>query len=94
MFDFQDGIWVDFVPTGKLLIFQNHDRPGVIGKIGSILGEAGVNIANFALGRKEGSGLALGALEIDGETDDSLNGELIKSGDMVWVATVDFTKAG
>ena len=86
--------WVDFVPTGKLLIFQNHDRPGVIGKIGSILGEAGVNIANFALGRKEGSGLALGALEIDGETDDSLNGELIKSGDMVWVATVDFTKAG
>ena len=86
--------WVDFVPSGKLLIFQNHDRPGVIGKIGSILGEACVNIANFALGRKEGSGLALGALEIDGETNDSLNGELIKSGDMVWVATVDFTKAG
>ena len=45
--------WVDFVPSGKLLIFQNHDRPGVIGKIGSILGEAGVNIANFALGRRK-----------------------------------------
>ena len=86
--------WVDFVPSGKLLIFQNHDRPGVIGKIGSVLGEAGVNIANFALGRKEGSGLALGALEIDGETDDRLRGELVKSGDMVWVTTVDFTKAG
>lgn len=86
--------WVDFVPSDKLLIFQNHDRPGVIGKIGSVLGEAGVNIANFALGRKEGSGLALGALEIDGETDDRLRGELVKSGDMVWVTTVDFTKAG
>ncbi len=86
--------WVDFVPAGKMLIFQNHDRPGVIGKIGSILGKAGVNIANFALGRKETSGLALGALEIDGETDESLNDELIKSGDMVWVATIDFTKAG
>ena len=86
--------WVDFVPSGKLLIFQNHDRPGVIGKIGSVLGAADVNIANFALGRKEGSGLALGALEIDGETDDRLRGELVKSGDMVWVTTVDFTKAG
>ncbi len=86
--------WVDLVPSGKLLIFQYHDRPGVIGKIGSVLGEAGVNIANFALGRKEGSGLALGALEIDGETDDRLRGELVKSGDMVWVTTVDFTKAG
>ncbi|MEG1824870.1 MAG: phosphoglycerate dehydrogenase [Cloacibacillus sp.] len=86
--------WVDFVPTGKLLIFQNHDRPGVIGKIGSVLGAAGVNIANFALGRKEGSGLALGALEIDGDTDDRLMEDLIKNGDMVWVAAVDFTKAG
>ena len=86
--------WVDFVPTGRLLIFQNHDRPGVIGKIGSVLGTAGVNIANFALGRKEGSGLALGALEIDGDPDEKLMAELIKSGDMVWVAAVDFTKAG
>ena len=85
--------WVDFVPTGKLLIFQNHDRPGVIGKIGSVLGEAGVNIANFALGRKDGSGLALGVLEIDGEPDEKLLAELIKSGDMVWVSAVDFTKA-
>lgn len=83
--------WVDFVPTGKLLIFQNHDRPGVIGKIGTVLGSAGVNIANFALGRREGSGLAIGALEIDGEAED-LRSELMKNGDMIWVTTVDFTR--
>ena len=29
--------WLDFVPNGKLILFQNHDRPGVIGKIGNIL---------------------------------------------------------
>lgn len=86
--------WVDFVPNGKILIFQNHDRPGVIGTIGNLLGAAGVNIANFALGRREGSGLALGALEIDGETNNGLEKELIKNGDMVWVATVDFTESG
>ena len=85
--------WVDFVPAGKVLLFQNHDRPCVIGKIGTILGEAGVNIANFALGRKEGSGLALGALEIDGEVNEALRDMLVKSGDMVWVSAVDFSKA-
>ena len=85
--------WVDFVPSGKLLIFQNHDRPGVIGKIGSLLGAANVNIASFTLGRKEGSGLALGALEIDGETDEALRSELMKNGDMIWVTTVDFSNA-
>ena len=74
------------------MIFQNHDRPGVIGTIGNLLGAAGVNIANFALGRREGSGLALGALEIDGETNNGLEKELIQNGDMVWVATVDFTE--
>ena len=82
--------WVDFVPGGKLLIFQNHDRPGVIGKIGNLLGEASVNIANFALGRKEGSGLALGVLEIDGKIDEKLHDQLLKNGDMIWVSTVDF----
>ena len=81
------------MPSGKLLIFQNHDRPGVIGKIGSLLGAANVNIASFALGRKEGSGLALGALEIDGETDEALRSELMKNGDMIWVTTVDFSNA-
>ncbi|MCF0247697.1 MAG: ACT domain-containing protein, partial [Synergistes sp.] len=85
--------WVDFVPSGKLLLFQNHDRPGVIGKLGSLLGAAQVNIASFALGRKEGSGLAFGALEIDGETDESLLKKLTEDGDLVWVTTVDFTKA-
>jgi hypothetical protein len=44
----------------------------VIGKIGNILGEAKINIANFALGRKDNSGLALGALEIDSDIDESI----------------------
>ena len=83
--------WIDFVPNGKILMFQNYDMPGVIGKIGTLLGEAGVNIANFALGRKNESGHALGVLEIDGEVDDKLMNKLIKSGDLLWETTVDFS---
>ena len=85
--------WLDFVPNGKLILFQNHDRPGVIGKIGNILGEAKINIANFALGRKDNSGLALGALEIDSDIDESIRKKLEKSGDMLWLTLIDFTDA-
>lgn len=84
--------WLDFVPSGKLILFQNHDRPGVIGKIGNILGEAKINIANFALGRKDNSGLALGALEVDSDIDESIKKKLEKSGDMLWLTLIDFTE--
>ena len=84
--------WLDFVPNGKLILFQNHDRPGVIGKIGNILGESKINIANFALGRKDNSGLALGALEVDSDIDDKTKKKLEKSGDMIWLALIDFTE--
>jgi D-3-phosphoglycerate dehydrogenase len=47
-----DGIDVEAPLEGNLLVCRNLDVPGVIGKIGTILGEHGVNIANFALGRE------------------------------------------
>jgi D-3-phosphoglycerate dehydrogenase len=47
-----DGIDIETPLEGNLLVCRNLDVPGVIGKIGSILGEHGVNIANFALGRE------------------------------------------
>ena len=64
--------WVDFVPTGNLFVFQNHDKPCVIGNIGQLLGKSGINIANFTLGRKDKSGLALGALEVEGTVSDEI----------------------
>ena len=81
--------WVDFVPRGRLFVFQNHDRPGVIGSIGRILGERQVNIANFSLGRKDGSGLALGILEIDDKIPAEAERELSQHNDMVWSVQVD-----
>jgi len=47
-----DRIDIETPLEGYLLVCRNLDVPGVIGKIGSILGEHGVNIANFALGRE------------------------------------------
>src|SRR5580704_8807527 len=46
-----DGIDIEAPLHGTLVAIRNHDVPGVIGRIGTILGEHGLNIANFALGR-------------------------------------------
>jgi D-3-phosphoglycerate dehydrogenase len=46
-----DGIDIEAPLTGTLVAIRNHDVPGVVGRIGTILGDHSVNIANFALGR-------------------------------------------
>ncbi len=46
-----DDYWVDFVPQGRLLVSHNLDQPGVIGAVGTILGNANVNIAFMQVGR-------------------------------------------
>ncbi|MFP4481371.1 MAG: phosphoglycerate dehydrogenase [Thermovirgaceae bacterium] len=83
-----NGYWIDCVPEGNLIVFQNHDRPGVIGKVGSLLGELGINIANFALGRKNGSGLALGVLQVDSDVHPSVLERLRSVGDLLWAESV------
>ncbi len=48
-----DGIGVEAQLGGTMFVFTNRDQPGVIGRVGTILGQHGVNIANFALGRDD-----------------------------------------
>ena len=65
-----DGIDIEVPLNGTLVAIRNHDVPGVIGRIGTILGEHGLNIANFALGRSVRSqrvpqGQALAVVQID-----------------------------
>ncbi|NLO83725.1 MAG: phosphoglycerate dehydrogenase [Clostridiales bacterium] len=59
------GYEVDFEPTPYMLIIQNYDRPGVIGRIGTILGEANVNIATMRVSQNRREGKALMVLNID-----------------------------
>jgi D-3-phosphoglycerate dehydrogenase len=59
-----DGIDIEAPLEGNLLVCRNLDVPGVIGKIGTLLGEHGVNIANFALGRERSGSAPVQALAI------------------------------
>jgi D-3-phosphoglycerate dehydrogenase len=56
---------VDLAPADHMAFFRYEDRPGVIGTVGTILGEAGINIASMEVGRKEAGGLALMCLTVD-----------------------------
>jgi D-3-phosphoglycerate dehydrogenase len=59
-----DGIDVEAPLEGTLVVCRNLDVPGVIGRIGTILGQQGVNIANFALGRERAGGKPVKALAV------------------------------
>jgi hypothetical protein len=50
-----DGLPLEFRPEGTVVFLRNRDVPGVVGSVGSILGEGGVNIANFSLARGAGN---------------------------------------
>jgi D-3-phosphoglycerate dehydrogenase len=67
-----DGFELDLPPEGVLLFFRYLDRPGVVGAIGSILGENGVNIAAMQVARREAGGEALMALTVDSSVDAEL----------------------
>jgi D-3-phosphoglycerate dehydrogenase len=57
---------VDIQPRGTILVLRNRDVPGVVGKVGSVLGDAGVNIAEYHQARREAGGEALAAVAVDG----------------------------
>ena len=59
------GYRLEFRPEGRLLLLENRDVPGVVGRLGTLLGDAGVNIADIHLARKEATGDALAVLRLD-----------------------------
>jgi D-3-phosphoglycerate dehydrogenase len=63
---------IEVVPSGFMLLTKNKDIPGVIGKIGTLLGAAEVNISRFYLGREAKGGEALAIIEIDSPLEEKV----------------------
>jgi D-3-phosphoglycerate dehydrogenase / 2-oxoglutarate reductase len=63
---------VEARPHGVVLVLENTDRPGIVGRIGTLLGDHGVNIATMSLSRNEAGGTALTVLNLDAPLDDEL----------------------
>ena len=60
-----DSFRVDLVPEGRFLVSQHEDRPGIVGRVGTILGEHDVNIASMLVGRDAPRGRAMMILAVD-----------------------------
>ena len=67
---YYDGFHFDLNPTGTLLIVENEDVPGVVGKMGTYLGKIGANIAGYQLSRKAEHHYAMGIIRLDSAVSD------------------------
>ena len=68
---------VDVNPRQTLVVLTNHDVPGVIGRVGTLLGEARVNIAEYHQARIAQGGDALAAITVDGEVSEAVRQALL-----------------
>ena len=66
------GIKVEAELQGEMIYIVNEDRPGFIGRVGTTLGEAGVNIGTFQLGRRKAGGEAVLLLSVDSHVEPNL----------------------
>jgi D-3-phosphoglycerate dehydrogenase len=67
---------MNFVPQGHLLIMGSFDRPGVIGRVGTLMSENGINIGSWQTGRAQPGGHTLTVLTLDEELPDEVMAQL------------------
>src|ERR1700730_2750948 len=73
---------VEARPHGIVLVLENTDRPGIVGRIGTLLGDHGVNIATMSLSRNQAGGTALTVLNLDTAPGEDLLREIHASEDV------------
>ncbi|MGZ9138023.1 MAG: ACT domain-containing protein, partial [Candidatus Deferrimicrobiaceae bacterium] len=69
---------IDAELAGGMLMLQNLDVPGVVGRVGTFLGEKGINIAGLKLGRKEAGGTAVSLINVDNPVPEKVLAQLSK----------------
>lgn len=67
---------LDAFMDGTMLIYFHHDKPGLIGFVGTVFGKHGVNIAQMTVGRREPGGDAIGVLSLDSDPPESALAEI------------------
>lgn len=78
----------DALPEGHMLFYINEDVPGIIGRVGTIMGAGNVNIAQMSCGRHEVGGRALTILNVDSRISEDVLEELLTDTDITWVKRI------
>jgi len=78
-----DDFYMEAVPEGYVLMLNNRDVPGVVGRVGTLLGAHGINIAGLELGRERVGGMAISFVHVDSAVPESVLEELRRSPDII-----------
>jgi D-3-phosphoglycerate dehydrogenase len=73
-----NDFYIEALPQGYMIVAHNLDKPGIIGAVGTLLGNNNINIAEMTFGREERGGRAISALNIDSEVSPELLDKLKK----------------
>jgi D-3-phosphoglycerate dehydrogenase / 2-oxoglutarate reductase len=84
-----DDYRLEAVPSGYMLVFSNQDTPGVIGKIGTLLGSNHINIAGMQLGRVAPHGMAVAVVNVDSAIPAALMHEIRGLPNIVYATLVE-----
>ena len=74
---------LDIDPSGIILVMLNHDRPGVVGKVGTILANHAINIAQWRLGRTVIGEQAMAFINLDNRPEQSVLDEILAIDDVI-----------
>jgi D-3-phosphoglycerate dehydrogenase len=83
-----DDLWVEFPAQGHLLLTSHRDRPGIIGRVGTLLGQSDVNISFMHVGRRTPRGEAIMVLGTDEPIPTPIEHELVTMEDVRWIKAV------
>lgn len=83
-----DEYHFDVRPEGQILVMGNHDCPGFIGRVGTVLGEHSINIAAWRYGRTQPYGMALSFIRVDSDVSDDVMRSLLDFEPVVWIKKV------
>ncbi len=84
------GVPMDAAFAPNMLYVRNEDKPGFIGALGSLLGDSGVNIATFFLGRNKQGGSAICLVSVDGPVPESVQAKIAKIKQVKFVSSLNF----
>jgi D-3-phosphoglycerate dehydrogenase len=86
-----DGFDVEVGPAERMVVFRYRDRPGIIGKVGTIFGDAGINIATMDVGRRAQGGEALMVLTVDSEVPQGVLDDVARAIEASTISAVTLT---
>lgn len=84
-----DKFHLDIIPQGTYLYFRNYDRPGVIGRVGTLLGVNNINIAGFELSRIK-SGEAVAFVSVDNKLQKKILDEILNIDGIIEAKVIEF----